>query len=84
MKTYDGKLRSKCGVEEAKQIWNNFGRYALYEDLKELYQKTVPEIKRFEERLVNFSVDMTKADSIMRRFDEVMLEKASKVDLREI
>ena len=84
LKTYDGKLKSKCSIEEAKNIWNNFGRYSLYDDLKELYKKTVPEIKRFEERLVQFTIEMAKADSIMRRFDEILTEKASKQDLREI
>ncbi len=84
LKTYDGKLSQKCSIQEAKNIWNNFGRYSLYEDLKELYQKTVPEIKRFEERLVQFSIEMAKSDTILRRFDEILTEKASKQDLREV
>ena len=43
-KAYDTKLNAKAAIEELKLVWNNFGKYSLYEDLKDLYSKTVPEI----------------------------------------
>ena len=30
------------------QIWKYFERFAVYEDLKDLYSKTIPELAKFE------------------------------------
>ena len=56
----------------------------MYDDLKDLYAKTMPEIKKFEDKIINFSISLEKTDIIMRRFDEIMTEKASKMDLRDL
>ena len=52
--------------------------------MKDLYSKTIPEIKKFEDKIVSFGVDMEKINIILRRFDEVITEKASKMDLRDL
>ena len=65
-------------------MWSNFNQFALYDDLKDLYGKTVPEIKKFEDRIIEFNCQLERIDEIMRRFDEVITEKASKMDLRDI
>jgi hypothetical protein len=44
----------------------------------------MPEIKKFEDKIINFSISLEKTDIIMRRFDEIMTEKASKMDLRDL
>lgn len=41
-------------IEDGKRIWRHFKRFAEYDDLKDLYQKVMPEIAKFEERLHDF------------------------------
>lgn len=44
----------------------------------------MPEIKKFEDKIVGFGVDLEKIEMILRRFDEVIMEKASKMDVRDL
>ncbi len=60
-KAYDERLLNKAEVEETERLWQNFERYALDEDLKDLYGKTMPEIQRFEERLIAFTLELEQA-----------------------
>lgn len=57
-KAYDQKLLDKIDYMESEKIWSNFNNYARYDDLKDLYSKTVPEINKFEDRLLQFSHDL--------------------------
>lgn len=41
-------LKKKVDFDEIQRIWKNFDKCAMYEDLKDLYMKTVPEIYKFE------------------------------------
>jgi hypothetical protein len=41
-------------------IWDNFQRYAFYDDLKDLYTKTMPELNRYEERIIEFNLELEK------------------------
>jgi hypothetical protein len=41
-------LKTKVDFEEIERLWKNFERYSMYDDLKDLYMKTVPEIFKFE------------------------------------
>ena len=65
-------------------IWDNFQRYAFYDDLKDLYTKTMPELNRYEERIIEFNLELEKLQIILRRFDEIMSEKSSKIDLQKL
>ena len=46
--------------------------------MKDLYNKTIPEIKKFEDLLVELTNENKKTQEIVARFDIVMTEKASK------
>lgn len=39
-------------------MWRNFQRFAEYSDMKALYDKCVPEIAKFEQRLIDFKSDI--------------------------
>jgi NAD+--asparagine ADP-ribosyltransferase len=77
-------LKLKVDVEEGQRLWNNFERYAMYDDLKELYMKTVPEIFKFEQKIEEHRTDLVKQNEILRRFDEVIADKASKENVHEL
>lgn len=71
-------LKKKTNNEETSRLWKNFTNYAEYTDLKDLYNKVVPDISRFEDSLIDLSREANKTQEIVRRFDEVLSEKASK------
>lgn len=56
----------------------------MYEDLKDLYMKTVPEIFKFEQKIEEHRRDIQKQAEVLRRFDELLSEKASKNNLKEM
>ena len=41
--------------EEGERLWIHFKKYCKYEDLKDLYQRTVPEIQKFEKKIIDFT-----------------------------
>ena len=53
-------LKKKVDFEEIERIWKNFERYSMYDDLKDLYMKTVPEIFKFENKIEEFRRDIGK------------------------
>ena len=48
------EVDSKLTAGDGKRIWRHFQRFSEYEDLKQLYMKCIPEIARFEQRLLDF------------------------------
>ena len=47
-------LMTKMDHIDGKKIWKHFQRFAEYDDLKDLYKRTMPEIMKFEERLMEY------------------------------
>jgi DNA mismatch repair ATPase MutS len=72
------ELNAKIGKKEAQHIWAHFENYAMYEDFKELYRKTIPELAKFEQQILNFHAEQERARLIIRGFDYAMTGKANK------
>lgn len=70
----DGKLSAK----EGQKLWANFRKYAQYEELKDLYRKTMPAISQFEDKLKENNDHNTRIDEMMRRLDEVVCQKSDR------
>jgi formyltetrahydrofolate synthetase len=64
-----------------KRIWNNFDRFCQYQHLKQHRQEVDPIIKSCETMITQFKEDIKDTKQIIRRFDEVLLEKAPKFDI---
>jgi hypothetical protein len=71
-------LDSKVTRDEGSRIWGNFSRFALYDDLKELYNRCMPAISGFQDELSDSVTEMTKLKTIIRRFDENLSDKVNK------
>lgn len=54
----NSELELKMNVEEGKKMWAHFSRFAEYRDLKELYQKVLPELANFEQKMINYNTDI--------------------------
>ena len=49
-----------------------------------MYAKVLPEIQKFEEKLMGFSLTIDQSNKIIRKFDENLTHKSDKVALKEI
>lgn len=78
------EAQSKLDKNDAKQIWSHFQRFAEYKDLKDLYHKTLPEIAKFEQKIINFQAENDKHIDIINRFDEHLTQKSSKQAIVEL
>ena len=73
------QIETKVPLTDGKKIWANFQRFAEYNDLKDLYGKIMPEIGKFEDRMIAFDLRIVQQERILHRFDELMSTKASKI-----
>lgn len=76
-------LAQKLELSALSPIWKHFDRFALYEDLKILHNKVMPEIQKFEERLISCDRELQKTSMIIQQFDNHMAQKANKVAIRD-
>ena len=65
-------------------ILSLFKQYAKQQDLLLLEKQIVPPMKRFEDIMQQYAKDNEQMREVVRRFDEVIIEKASKVSLHEM
>ena len=55
-------LTKKDGV----RFWRQLQRFAEYEDLKDLYKRVIPEISKFEQKIVDFEENINNSNLIIR------------------
>ena len=48
MDKIENQLALKIELPSLDPIWKHFERFSLYDDLKTLYNKVIPEIAKFE------------------------------------
>ena len=78
------KVEQRVTVDEGKKIWEHFQRFAEYQDLKDLYRKCIPELAKFETKIINCETEINKMHLIMRKFDETLALKASKTVVSKV
>ena len=64
--------------EDGKRIWRHFQRFAEYNDLKDLYQKCIPQLALFEQNMVDQANKIEQFNHILLRFDKNLAKKADK------
>ena len=50
---------SKMNKEDGKKIWLQLKRFPFYEDLKDLNDKFLPELQKFQVQCSQFDIDIT-------------------------
>ena len=78
------EAQSKLDKNDAKDIWTHFQRFAEYKDLKDLYHKCLPEIAKFEQKIINFQTETEQHVAVLNRFDENLTQKCSKQALTDL
>ena len=71
-------LALKVDKGDATRIWSYFDRFALYDDLKSLYSKCVPQLAKFEQKIMDFELAIEQAKMVVRGFDEGLSMKSNK------
>jgi hypothetical protein len=64
--------------QETSKIWTYMQRFPLYEDIKDLNNKFLPELAKMEQHVANFQLEMDQVKMIVRRFDENIANKSGK------
>ena len=83
MDKIERSLALKIELPTLDPIWKHFERFSLYDDLKTLYNKVIPEIAKFEQKIINFNTAIEKNHLMIREFDNSMAQKVNKVTLKE-
>lgn len=73
----------KLSAKEGQKLWANFQDYAKYTELKNLYDKVMPAISSFEDKLKSNNDRNIRIDETVRRIDEVICIKADRSNLKE-
>lgn len=74
----------KAEKEETKKIWQYFLDFTTLKQLAEVQVKIFPVIEEFGDKIKQFEKENDTAKQIIRSFDNVLLEKASKFSIEEI
>lgn len=56
----------------------------MYQDLKDLYSKVLPPLSTFEAKMDEMSASYEQSKEMIRRYDEVLSDKAGKTAIKEI
>ena len=70
MNRFQIDLKLKLDKNDASKIWEHFQRFAMYDDLKDLYSKCIPQLVKYEQKMADYEVEMDKHNMIIRSFDE--------------
>ena len=72
---------SKASLKDVDLVIQKLSQYATKESFKELYDKVIPPVKSFQESMYSYRDQNLQFREIIRRFDDVLLTKASRLDI---
>ncbi len=78
------ELAKKTDKLDLQKVWEQFNKYAMYQDLKDLYNKVLPPLSTFEAKMDEMSASYEQSKEMIRRYDEVISDKANKTAIKEI
>ena len=71
-------------TRETKKIVDSLQRFAEYQDLKDLYQKCIPQIAKFEHKILEFDDSNQHMKDAILDFDKHLISKTSKAQFEEL
>ncbi|CAI2383872.1 unnamed protein product [Moneuplotes crassus] len=77
-------FEEKAGVQDVELIKQKMKRLVLQSEFDDLRKKVFPEVKKMQKTVLEFDKAQSQHNEIIRRFDEVLLEKASKTSVQQI
>ena len=70
-------------MKEVTQVWNQFQRFAEYDDLKKLHTLVVPEVAKFEIMIQQNKKKIDAYEQLLKNFDEIIQTKSNKITVLE-
>ncbi|CAI2387629.1 unnamed protein product [Moneuplotes crassus] len=70
--------------KKLKEIWDNFRKCCNIDHINSFKEEMEPKMASCENLVADFNLELIKNKEIIRRFDEVLLEKASKFSIDQI
>lgn len=74
-------LATKASDSDLKAVATDLTKFAFRSDLADLANKLLPELDTFRVEMYSFKKEREQHTEILLRYDEVILEKASKFQL---
>jgi hypothetical protein len=74
-------LKRKAIQKDLDELSAQIKRCALYDDLKDLYNKTVIPLVKFSDEYEKYRFEHDQMKEMLARFDETMTLKSSKTDI---
>ena len=78
------KLKTVVVKKDERKLWDHFKGYATLDSFKDLYDRCLPQIQRFEKRIADFDHKNSIMTEIVRSFDESISSKASKLTVQAL
>lgn len=78
------ELEHKCDDRQILEIKREIKRFALYDDLKDLYNKVVPPCQTIQENLEEYLTQLAKFERMLAAFDEGVQLRALKTELNPL
>ena len=71
-------------MSDGKRIWRHFQRFAEYNDLKELYSKCIPQLAKFEQKIIDSADRIEQFNHIILQFDKELAKKSDKASVANL
>lgn len=78
------KLNKNEYLEEVRKIWKNFDKFWEFQNLADFEGKINPIVKQCKQKVNEWVSTCIENKSIIKRFDEVLCEKASKFSIDQL
>ena len=77
-------METKATISEVNTVNQRFDGFSSVQDLGKLRKEVTILLRKCENRLEEFSSAIAGQEQVLARYDEVLLEKASKLDLKDV
>lgn len=78
------KIENYHLASESTRLWNRIKLMASKEEINEVKQKVGPLVVEVRKKINQFALDCLQSKEIIRRFDEILLDKGSKVAIDQL
>jgi rRNA-processing protein FCF1 len=71
-------VQEKATIEDISAVREDMQKYALITSVRELRREILPEVRNMGVKIIHYQQENEQMKEMIRRFDEVISEKASK------
>ena len=84
IKDINRRMLIKADKDQFQKIQMDLKRFALYDDFKDLYNKTMKPMQKFQDQMHEYSQEHREVKAAVRSLDESLMGKANKTDFFDV